>query len=242
MRPILEVCTDCIESVKTAKRAGASRVELCSGLSEGGVTPSIGLIHAAVAIGIDVNVLIRPRSGDFVYSNEEVEICCHDIRATVAAGVHGVVIGALTSEGDVDIKACKTMMDAAEGVSVTFHRAFDLCRNPKAALENIIALRCHRLLTSGQAPSAELGVKLLTELNTQADNRIIIMPGAGVNPNNARYIMEATGVKELHASCREPSPSAMKFRNESVTMGASDSDEYSRMVASEDIIRKILQS
>ncbi|WP_435052599.1 copper homeostasis protein CutC, partial [Paramuribaculum intestinale] len=154
-RNLLEVCAGDIESVYAASRGGAQRVELCSALADGGITPSTGFIRQAVRVpGMKVHVLIRPRGGDFLYTPEEVASMTDDIVAAREAGAHGVVIGALTPDGDIDMDACRHMMEAAAGMNVTFHRAFDLCRDPFEALDDIIALGCNRLLTSGQAASA----------------------------------------------------------------------------------------
>ncbi len=199
----LEVCCERIESVVNARAGGAHRIELCSALSEGGVTPSMGLITLARRMGPpSVNVLIRPRGGDFVYSHDEVDCMTRDILACKRLGVNGVVIGALTPDGDIDMDACLAMVDAAQGMQVTFHRAFDRCRNPHEALEKVISLGCSRLLTSGQQASAVQGIDLIKELVDQADGRIIIMPGAGVDEGNAAHILTATGAREIHGSLR----------------------------------------
>lgn len=199
----LEVCVETIQSIINAKAGGAYRIELCSALSEGGITPSYGMIKTARTLGPEkLHVLIRPRGGNFVYTPTEVECMIKDIEKCKELGVDGVVIGALTEKGDIDIDACKLMMQAAEGMQVTFHRAFDCCNNPTQALEQIITLGCTRLLTSGQADSATEGCKLIKSLVNQAKGRIIIMPGAGVNENNARDILSITGATEIHGSIR----------------------------------------
>lgn len=198
----LEVCCADIESVWAAKEGGAHRIELCEALELDGLTPSEELIRQTIATGMPVQVLIRVREGNFVYSSEEVETMAASIRLAKELGAHGVVIGALTPEGQVDKPAIARMMEEAEGMSVTFHRAFDVCRDPLQALEDIIALGCHRLLTSGQQHSAFAGIPLLRQLTTQAAGRIIIMPGAGVNPQNAVHILTETGATEIHGSLR----------------------------------------
>lgn len=198
----LEVCCADIESVWAAKEGGAHRIELCEALELDGLTPSEELIRQAIAAGMPVQVLIRVREGNFVYSPEEVETMVASIRLAKELGAHGVVIGALTPEGQIDKPAIARMMEEAEGMSVTFHRAFDVCRDPLQALEEIIALGCHRLLTSGQQHSAFAGIPLLRQLTTQAAGRIIIMPGAGVNPQNAMHILTETGATEIHGSLR----------------------------------------
>lgn len=198
----LEVCCADIESVWAAKEGGAHRIELCEALELDGLTPSEELIRQTIATGMPVQVLIRVREGNFVYSSEEVETMAASIRLAKELGAHGVVIGALTPEGQIDKPAIARMMEEAEGMSVTFHRAFDVCRDPLQALEDIIALGCHRLLTSGQQHSAFAGIPLLRQLTTQAAGRIIIMPGAGVNPQNAMHILTETGATEIHGSLR----------------------------------------
>lgn len=243
MTNILEVCAGDIESVHAAAAGGAARVELCSALGEGGVTPSIGFIHRALQVpGVKVHVLIRPRGGDFLYTADEVDCMVDDIVAAREAGVHGVVIGALTADGDIDMQACRRMAAAAAGINITFHRAFDLCRNKEQALEQIIELGCNRVLTSGQAASAAEGIDALAALVRQAGGRITILAGAGVGPENAAAIIAGSGTNEVHASARATVGSAMKYRHEGVAMGAPGSDEYSRKVTSEDIVRQIVNS
>ena len=241
MKNLLEVCAGDIDSVIAAAQGGASRVELCSALGEGGVTPSIGFIRSALKVpGIRVHVLIRPRGGDFLYTPQEVDCMVDDIVAAREAGVHGVVIGALTPDGEVDMNACRKMMEAAAGISVTFHRAFDLCRDPFKALEDIISLGCDRILTSGQAQTALEGKENLAELVKQADGRIIILAGAGVSQSNAAEILNASGTGEIHASARTSVESGMKFRHRGVSMGTPGSDEYSRKTTSADIVKQIV--
>lgn len=198
----LEVCCGDLQSVRAAIEGGAHRVELCEALELDGLTPSEAMMESAIGMGIPVQVLIRVREGDFVYSKDEICKMQNDIRLARKLGAAGVVIGALMPDGSIDEEAIRCMMDEAEGLSVTFHRAFDVCRKPEEALEKIISLGCHRLLTSGQATTAEQGIPMLKKLVEQADGRIIIMPGAGVNPQNASRILEETGALEIHGSLR----------------------------------------
>ena len=240
---ILEICAGSVESAIAARDGGAQRIELCAALEVGGVTPSAGLIAEARKVnGLTLNVIIRPRGGDFLYNEYEVACMEEDIRTCRSLGVDGVVIGALTAEGDIDSAACQRLINAAEGMSVTFHRAFDMCRNPQKALEELIALGCHRVLTSGQAATAQTGIPLLKELVKQADNRIIIMPGCGVNSNNAAKILQATGANEIHASARKNVGSGMIFRHSGVSMGNPDSDEYARKETDVNEVRAIVNS
>lgn len=207
MNRILEVCAADVESALAASRGGAQRIELCTGLSADGLTPSAALIAAARAIpDLKMHVLIRPREGDFVYTPSEEAVMMADIGLVADLGADGVVIGALTPEGEIDIPMCMRLAGKAHarGLQVTFHRAFDRCIDPFNALEQIIAMGCSRLLTSGQAPTAEEGIAMLRKLNEQAAGRIIIMPGAGVNPANAAKILAETGCTEIHSSARHP--------------------------------------
>ena len=199
---ILEVCCADLISIQEAVEGGAQRVELCEDLEIGGITPSTEMIDYAIKMGIRTHILIRPRGGNFVYSPEETECMVRAIRMAQAKGVAGVVIGALTSEGDIDIETCRLLINEAKGMSITFHRAFDECRNPSEALEQIISLGCDRLLTSGHAPSVSEGLELLKRMVIQARERIIILPGCGVTPENASVIMKATGTREIHGSLR----------------------------------------
>lgn len=199
----LEICCGDLESVRAAIEGGAHRVELCSALELDGLTPSKETVESAMRMGIPVHVLIRVREGDFVYSEEELCRMQHDIRLAKECGAAGVVVGALTADGSIDIEAMRFLLDEADGLSITFHRAFDVCKNTSRALEQIISLGCHRLLTSGQAPTAEQGIPLLKQLVEQAAGRIIIMPGAGVNPQNASKILAETGATEIHGSLRK---------------------------------------
>ena len=178
-----------------------------------------------------LHVIIRPRGGDFLYSDLEKEIMLEDVRMARQLGVDGVVFGALLPNGDIDMEFMQQLMAESEGMSVTFHRAFDVCRDPFEALEQIIELGCDRILTSGQMPKAEEGVDLLKQLVDKAGDRIIIMPGCGVNVSNIARIAEETGAKEFHFSARSKRESDMHFRKSRVSMGGTVTiDEYSRDV------------
>lgn len=201
----IEVCATSLFDVEQAVEGGASRVELCSALELGGITPSYGLIKQVLErCRIKTNILIRARGGDFVYTKEEIDTMIEDIRMCKRLGVNGVVIGALTSDGDIDIEAVRRMVDAAKPeLEVTFHRAFDRAGNPHEALEQIISLGCDTLLTSGQQEeSAEYGVKLLAELVKQSNSRITIMPGKGVRTSNIDYIEKISGATQFHSTAR----------------------------------------
>ncbi len=201
----IEVCATSLFDVEQAIDGGASRVELCSALELGGITPSYGTIKQVLQnCNIKTNILIRARGGDFVYGKDEVELMVEDIMLCKKMGVNGVVVGALTPEGDIDIPAVKAMVEAAKPeLEVTFHRAFDRARNPLQALEQIIGLGCDTLLTSGQQEeSAEHGVGLLAELVKQSNGRIIIMPGKGVRTSNIDYIEKISGATQFHSTAR----------------------------------------
>ena len=198
----LEVCCGDMQSVLAAKEGGADRIELCQALEVDGLTPSAEMMAEAIGLGIPVQVLIRPREGDFVYDEAEIETMLKEIRLAKRLGANGVVIGALKSDGSIDEETIRCLVSEATGMSITFHRAFDVCSQPTEALEQIVSLGCHRLLTSGQAPSAEQGIPLIKRLVEQSGGRLIIMPGAGVNQENARRILSETGAHEIHGSLR----------------------------------------
>jgi len=199
----LEVCCADLQSVRAAVKGGAHRVELCQALEVDGLTPSEAMMESAINMGIPVQVLIRPREGNFVYDKDEVQGMLKDIRLARRLGANGVVIGALKSDGSIDEETVRRLVYEAEDLSITFHRAFDVCAKPLEALEQIISLGCHRLLTSGQAPTAEQGIPMLKKLVEQAAGRIIIMPGSGVNLQNAHRILFETGAHEIHGSLRK---------------------------------------
>ena len=239
----IEICANSVESAVKAQEGGAYRVELCAGIPEGGTTPSFGEMRMARQLlqETKLHIIIRPRGGDFLYSQLEQEIMLHDIKVARQLGADGVVFGCLTAEGNVDVPAMKKLMNAVGDMNVTFHRAFDMCRNPKEALEQIIELGCSRILTSGQEVNAVKGIPLLKELVEQADGRIIIMPGCGVNPNNILQIAEETGASEFHFSGRTSYESGMIFRNPKVSMGGTVKiEEYQKDITDPEIVKAAL--
>lgn len=242
MKYTLEICAGDIESAIAARDGGADRIELCSALGEGGITPSAGMAAEAAMLGIKVHALIRPRGGDFLYSEAEIRTMVADINMFKQLGIDGVVIGCLTSDGNIDLNTCRRLIDAAQGLSVTFHRAFDRCCNPKLALEQIISLGCNRLLTSGQASTAFIGKNVIRELVKQANGRITIMPGCGVNANNAAEILSYTAATEIHASASTDIKSKMAFHRSEVYMGNSKTDENMHRGTSVDNVRAIISS
>jgi copper homeostasis protein len=241
-RSVVEVCVDSVSGVLAAQEAGADRVELCCALFEGGLTPSAGLIEATrEAATIDVNVLIRPRGGDFIYDRHEVRAMLRDIEVAASLGVNGVVLGALTPDGDVDVPLCRQLMTAAAGLSVTFHRAFDMARHPLDALETVVDLGAHRLLTSGQESSALEGAPLIAELVAAAGDRVIVMAGGGITDRNVARIVAQTGVREVHFTARTTVDSAARHRNTRVAMGgALRAEEYTHRRTSPQAIQHII--
>lgn len=233
----LEICSGDPHGITEAIRGGADRIELCSGLSEGGLTPSAALIKYASAL-IPTNVLIRPRAGDFVYSDDELQIMAEDIRIAKESGATGIVIGALTPSGEVDKEACRFLLANAGGLDTTFHRAFDVVKDPFAALEDIISLGFKRILTSGQARTALEGTKQIAEIKRRAKGRILIMAGAGVNPENAARIITESEADELHASARSLVGSSMKQFGDA-KMGTADAEDGSRLSTDAKIVSKI---
>lgn len=236
---ILEVCAGDIESVRAAACGGADRVELCCALSEGGLTPSVGMIEEALTVdGIKVNVLIRPRSGDFIYSEAEMRVMIRDIETCRRLGVNGVVFGALTPDGEIDMEACRRMAQAAEGLHKTFHRAFDMCCDPRKAVNDIMELGCDRILTSGQEVSAMAGSALIHDLQVEFPDMLFIAAG-GVIPSNVMEIAVDTGVREIHASAKTSVESRMFFRRKSISMGRAGMDEYIRQTSDAETVRMI---
>ncbi len=200
-----EVCTENVAGVRAAEAAGAHRVELCSALAEGGVTPSLGLFRQARACSqLPVHVLVRPRAGDFCYTDLELAVMLDDLELFRAAGADGLVFGTLNRDGTLNLPQMKELLAAADPLPVTFHRAFDVCREPLEVLEQLIALGVTRVLTSGGQPDALAGVPLLRRLGEQAAGRLVVMAGGGVRSHNAARIVRESGVSELHFSAQGP--------------------------------------
>lgn len=210
---VLEVAANSVASALAAQAGGAGRIELCTALELGGLTPSHGEIaRVREEVKLPLYVLIRPRAGDFLYSEDERATMRRDIEACGALGCDGVVLGALDAEGDVDMECCSELVMAAGRMAVTFHRAFDLVRDPARALEDIVALGAERILTSGGKPSALEGVAQIRASMAQAGNRLVVMPGAGITPENIAQVALLTGAQELHASAKCVLPSGMRHR------------------------------
>ena len=199
----VEICCNSILSARNAKAGGANRIELCQALGEGGTTPSAAAIEYCVKeLNLQTRVLIRPRGGNFVYDNDEMRVILRDIELAKRLGAHAVVVGFLTTEGDIDTENTHRAVEAADGMDVTFHRAFDECRNPKEALEQIINCGCHKLLTSGCKATAWEGRETLKKLLSQAGRRIGIIGASGITVNNVHQLVLETGLYEVHASLK----------------------------------------
>lgn len=220
MRPLVEICLEDVKSVLAAQEGGADRVELCSDLFEGGLTPSLGTVLTAKKLAqIPINCMIRPRGGDFCYSDLEFQAMKEDILAFKAAGVNGIVFGILTPEGDVDMERSREVIKLARPLSVTFHRAFDMTRDPYKALEDLIELGVDRVLTSGQEASVPEGADLLADLVKKADDRIIVMPGCGISERNFPKIHAKINAKEYHVHLPAEERSLMKYHPGHIYMG-----------------------
>ena len=212
-KPLLEIAANSVASALAAQEGGADRVELFASLGEGGLTPSYATIAMArERLTLPIYVLIRPRAGDFLYNEIELETMRRDIEACERLGCDGVVIGVLDADGNVATNACRDLIYAARGLGVTFHRAFDLARDPVLALEHIVALGCERVLTSGQRATAIEGAPLIRTLIDRAAGRLVVMPGAGVDAANVAALRDATGATEFHASAKRQLASGMRRR------------------------------
>jgi copper homeostasis protein len=212
----VEISLSGVESAIAAQKGGADRIELCENLLEGGTTPSIGMIAVVRNhLNIEMNVIIRPRAGDCCYSEAEFEVMKQDIESAGEAGADGIVIGILKPNGTVDEERTRVLIDLARPMSTTYHRAFDITRDPIEALDTLIDLGIARVLTSGQAASALEGLSLLKELSQHAKGRIMIMAGAGINAHNASQIVEGSGVAEIHvgSAAAEDVKSLMRYQN-----------------------------
>lgn len=219
--PVLEVCLESVADVLAAEAGGADRVELCADLVEGGITPSLGTLRLArQRARIPIMAMIRPRGGDFLYSELEFEVMLADIEAAKTAGADGVVFGVLTADGDIDAARTARLLRAARPLQVTFHRAFDMSRDVHAALETLIDLGIDRVLTSGGEASVPQGLPILKRLIGQAGDRIVVMPGAGIDEHNIAEVRRQTGARELHFTAFAKAGSGMQYRNPRPYMGA----------------------
>lgn len=239
---IIEIAVFNLESAIASSNAGAHRIELCSAPAEGGLTPSAATMRLTRKyVKIPIHVMIRPREGDFCYSEKEFETMLLDVAAAKVVGMEGVVAGILNPDGTIDEERTAILVDAAAPMNVTFHRAFDMAANQDEALEALIYAGCARVLTSGGQQTAPLGIERLADLIKKADNRIAVMPGSGINADNIKQIAEATGAKELHLSARTFVPGKMTFRQPMVTMGGNFSiPDYDIQLPDEATIKKII--
>jgi copper homeostasis protein len=239
---LLEICIDSVESALAAERGGARRVEVCSDLIEGGVTPSAGLIsNTRRRLSIDCHVMIRPRGGDFCYNAEEFETMEQDVLAAKQLGANGVVFGILTDGGDIDLARTHHLVQIARPLKTTFHRAFDMSRDLEKSLADIIEAGADRVLTSGGEQKVEDGIPQIAKLVQAAKQRVAVMVGGGISESNVQRIVRETGVKDIHASLRAHVPSPMQYRNDKISMGPAKGREYDRMIVVEDAVRRLLE-
>ena len=235
-----ELCAYTLDACYAAARLGIDRVELCASPSEGGVTPSMGTIaEVCSCVGIETSVMIRPRGGDFLYTEKEFDIMLRDIRVAYEMGCTGVVFGILTADGKVDIKRTRLLVVAAQGIDTSFHRAVDMTQDYLQAIEDIISTGCTRILTSGGHDKAIDGISNISQAVSLSSRRIEIMAGSGVSSDNA-LILASTGVDALHFSAKKLIPGKMKYHNPHISMGGSSSiDEYALRVVDEEEVSKI---
>lgn len=237
----LEICLESPDSVIAADRGGAQRVELCANLLEGGTTPSAGTILAArESAKIAINVMIRPRGGDFLYTDAEFVSMQHDIRIAKEMGANGIVLGLLLPDGTVDIERTRKLVKLAHPLPVTFHRAIDVSRSLLEALEAIIATGAARVLTSGGESSVMDGAAMVAKMIEAAKGRIIVMPGCGIQLDNVLSVLETTGAQEVHIALEKEIPSGMQFQKTKIPMGGVDGREYIRFATPERAVRKIV--
>jgi copper homeostasis protein len=240
---ILEVCANSVTSALAAQDGGALRVELCENLYEGGTTPSYGeILLARKLLHIKLYVLIRPRGGDFLYTDLEFNVMMADVRHCIEAGCDGIVIGILNPDGTIDKMRCAELVSVARqwGVGVTFHRAFDMCADMYQAMEDIIELGCERILTSGGKSTAMEGANVIAHLIEKADNRIKIMPGSGISENNVADLVHFTKAVEVHSSARVKMVSKMNYKNDHIIMGSDYFNEYSNDVTDIKRVKNII--
>ena len=240
---MVEICVDCVDSALAASQGGAGRVELCAALPEGGTTPSLGMIERVRENFTGrLMVIIRPRGHDFLFDANELLAMRSDITHCRKAGADGVVIGCLRTDGTVDRTACSRLLEMADGMDVTFHRAIDMSRDPLEALEDVMSLGIRRILTSGAAASAADGIELIRRMVLRAGNEAVIMPGGGLHSGNIDAVLNATGATEVHLSARRDIESGMTHRNPEVFMGTyTRGIEYQRRVTGADEVRRCVE-
>lgn len=240
---LIEVCVDSVASAVAAERGGAARVELCTGLIEGGITPSAGMIAAVRRkISIGLQVIIRPRNGDFCYEDDEFDLMGRDIEMAKELGADGVVLGLLSVDGTVDVERTRQLIDLARPLSVTFHRAFDMSADLLEALDDVCGTGADRVLTSGGEQECLKGAETIARLVKSAGDRITIMAGGGIGTNDVGGILERTGVTEVHVGMSSPQPSPMLYRNPRVSLGKAKGLEYQRVLVLEENVRQLQRS
>ncbi|WP_369712675.1 copper homeostasis protein CutC [Leptotrichia sp. HSP-342] len=239
----LEICVDSVKSAINAQRGGATRLELCSNLIIGGTTPTKSLFKEVKKnVDIPINVLIRPRFGDFLYSDYDINIIRNEIKIFREAGVNGIVVGVLTKDGEIDVDNMKKFIDEAQNIPITFHRAFDVCKNPIKAFHQLQELKIQNILTSGQAQNCLKGKKLLKELvdlSNKNNEKTRILVGAGLNIENIEEIADFTGAVNFHFSAKKIKQSKMKYRKQNVNMGLKEFDEFEILETDDKLVRKM---
>ena len=239
----LEICVDSVKSAINAQRGGATRLELCSNLIIGGTTPTKSLFKEVKKnVDIPINVLIRPRFGDFLYSDYDINIIRNEIKIFREAGVNGIVVGVLTKDGEIDVDNMKKFIDEAQNIPITFHRAFDVCKNPIKAFHQLQELKIQNILTSGQAQNCLKGKKLLKELvdlSNKNNEKTRILVGAGLNIENIEEIANFTGAVNFHFSAKKIKQSKMEYRKQNVNMGLKEFDEFEILETDDKLVRKM---
>jgi copper homeostasis protein len=240
---LVEVCVDSIESAVAAERGGAHRIELCSSLGDGGITPSSGTIAAVrEKVGITLHVMIRPRAADFCYSSEEFRIMQYDILAAKRLGADGVVFGILDLNGNVDTERTRQLAALAAPLRVTFHRAFDMSSDLLRSFHDLQGAGVHCVLTSGGKQTAAEGAETLKSLVDAATNGVAIMAGGGIDDQNVAALISRTGVRQIHASLKSSITSPMRFQNQEISMGTAGGHEYEHFIVSEQKVQRLLQA
>lgn len=224
---ILEVCTEGVEMSVAADKAGATRIELCAAIAQGGITPSAGVIEQVCkSVKCPVHVMIRPRAGDFLYSSYDFDAMLDDVRVSKGLGADGVVFGLLDADGMIDMARCERLLSEADGLTAVFHRAFDMAADPYGSFNSIQELGFDVLLTSGRRQTAKDGMEVIRQLVSRKKSNIQVMVGSGVSPSNAA-ILASTGVQALHFTCKKIRDGAMRFQNRELqSMGSADIDEF----------------
>ncbi|MDX1302509.1 copper homeostasis protein CutC [Photobacterium sp.] len=239
----IEVCIDNLESLHYARHGGATRIELCSSLALGGLTPSLGFMKQAIKhVHIPVYAMIRPRQGDFLFSDDEIELMLEDIHAAKQAGLQGVVVGVLTAQSQINRDVLATLVKEAKGLGVTFHRAIDQCLEPFEALDTIMSAGCERVLTSGLKANALAGADTIARMVQHCGNHLSIMAGAGVTAENAAEIIAKSGIKEIHLSGKSTRPSHMINVARQAHMGSADIDDFLIPVTSAEKIAAVVKA